>query len=209
MIVLIAFGQKLYNRIIYKNADANLNITERTFLNYRQEAKEAGAEFNIPPEYLLALIALECGGMKEINERFEKHIFEKLQKLKEGKIEQFEGIVTEDIVRSEEGALQNLASSWGPFQLMGYQCLHLDIKIKQLRGKRSVYYGAKWIRNSYGDYIDKKRFKDAFHLHNTGKKYPKFGPPKTHNRYYVPNGMKYMKEFSKLLSMKEKEEHIH
>lgn len=111
-----------------------------------------------------------------------------------GEIDNFEGIVPEDILNSDDAALKNLASSWGPFQLMGYQCFHLNIKIlRNFCGRKSVFYGAKWIKQVYGKSLQQKKYKDAFHLHNTGKKYPKIGPPRTHNRSYVPNGIKFMK----------------
>lgn len=205
LVIIIAAAQKLYNRYIYKHSDANLNVVDRTWLNYHKEVESVSEDLEMPASYLLALIALECSGYKEIPSRFEPHIFEKLDKVREGKIENFEGVKPEDLLRSDDAALKNLASSWGPFQLMGYQCFHLDVKIKQLRGKNSVLYGATWIKKMYGNYLVKKRYKDAFHLHNTGQKYPKIGPPKTHSRYYVPRGLKFMKEFDKKFKEMEKE----
>ncbi|MCX6233495.1 MAG: hypothetical protein NT175_02060 [Bacteroidetes bacterium] len=54
----------------------------------------------------------------------------------------------------------------------------------------------KWIDMTYGDYIRKGRYKDAFHIHNTGDTYPVAGPPKTYDPKYVENGLMYMKYFS-------------
>lgn len=196
LLVFLALAQKLYNRYIEKNADTVLDTVDRTWLNYSAEVLETAKALGLPPDYLLALIALECSGYKQITPRYEPYIFKQLTRLREGTIEQFEGITPEDVLRSDDAALKNLASSWGPFQIMGYQCLHLDIKIKQLRGKNAIYHGALWIQKAYGTYLDKKRFKDAFHLHNTGQKYPVAGPPRTHNRKYVPRGLKYMKTFA-------------
>jgi len=169
-------------------------------LNYADQVKYASKKTGLPANYLLALIALECSGNKEVPSRYEPHIFDKLVKVRAGDIANFEGIIPEDILYSNDAALKNLASSWGPFQLMGYQCFHLDITIREMRGKKSIFYGAQWIRKTYGKSLEQKRFKDAFHIHNTGKKYPKIGPPRTHSKYYVPRGLKFMKEFEVLLS---------
>lgn len=209
VIVAIAFvglllvAQRFYNRYLYRHSEANLSTVERTWLNYSEDALKAGVEFNISPEYLLALIALECNGFKEVPSRFEPHVFVKLQELRDGEEETYESISANNIANSSDEALKNLASSWGPFQLMGYQCLYLDIKLKEMRGKNAVKHGARWIRNAYGKYLDKRKFKDAFHLHNTGKPYPKIGPPRTHNRRYVPRGIKYMKEFGELIVLQQ------
>lgn len=200
IIILIVAVQKIYNRYLYNHSDAKLSVVERTWLNYKDEVKKSSLKLDLPADYLLALIALECSGFKEVPSRFEPHVFTKLQDVRDGEVNNFEGIVTPDIHNSNDDALKNLASSWGPFQLMGYQCLYLDIKLKEMRGKNSVYYSSVWIKNAYGKYLEKKQYKDAFHLHNTGKPYPKVGPPKTHNRYYVPKGLKFMKEFRTLLA---------
>lgn len=200
LIVLVFIAQKTYNKYLYDHSDASLSATERTWLNYADDVKKVSKELNVEPEYLLALIALECEGRKEVPSRFEPHVFVKLQEVRDGEQERYESITTQDIATSDDEALKNLASSWGPFQLMGYQCLYLDIKLKDMRGKKAVYYGTQWIKNAYGKYLEKKKYKDAFHCHNTGKPYPKLGPPRTHNRHYVPRGLKFMKEFKLLLA---------
>lgn len=169
---------------------------------------EVSNELDLKPDYLLALIALECEGYREVKSRFEPYIFKKLLKVRDKKLENFEGIVYQDIYNSNDDALKNLASSWGPFQLMGYQCFHLDIKIKQLRGKKSVYYGAVWIKKMYGEYLEKNKFKDAFHIHNTGQKYPRYGPPRTHSKRYVPKGLNYMKKFEKIINEQNAQKHL-
>ncbi len=196
----IILAQKLYNKFLYKSSQTNLTAVERTWINYKDEVLKVSSETEIAPEYLLALIALECSGVKEIPSRFESHVFLKLQDVRSGVIPNFESITTHDIEGSSDDALKNLASSWGPFQLMGYQCFYLDIKLKELRGSKAIYYGTQWIDKAYGKYLSKKRYKDAFHLHNTGKPYPKFGRPRTHNLHYVPKGIKLMKEFKTMLN---------
>jgi len=39
------------------------------------------------------------------------------------------------------------------------------------------------------------RYKDAFHMHNTGHLYPKSGKPRTHDPYYVAKGLAHIEYF--------------
>lgn len=168
--------------------------------NYGREVKRLACEFDISPSYLMSLIMLECSGRKDVPPRFEKHVFNKLKDVRAQKKSDLESISYKDISNASDDALKNLASSWGPFQLMGYKCIHLGISIKDLRGDNSLYYGVKWINDTYGDYIRKGRYADAFHIHNTGRPVPKDGKYRTYDKNYVPNGLAYMKEFDKLFA---------
>jgi hypothetical protein len=82
---------------------------------------------------------------------------------------------------------------------MGYKCLHLGIKIKDLRGNSSLFFGVKWIADTYGDYVRKGKYADAFHIHNTGRPVPKNGKYITYDPKYVPNGLKHMEYFKEHL----------
>ena len=168
--------------------------------NYGRDVKRLAREFDISPSYLMSLIMLECSGKKDVPPRFEKHVFNKLKDVRAKKKSDLESISYKDISNASDDAIKNLASSWGPFQLMGYKCIHLGISIKDLRGDNSLYYGVKWINDTYGDYIRKGRYADAFHIHNTGRPVPKDGKYKTYDKNYVPNGLAYMKEFDKLFA---------
>ena len=64
------------------------------------------------------------------------------------------------------------ATSWGPFQLMGYKCILLDVNIRDIRGLNGVEHGADWINQTYGNSLRAGRFKDCFHMHNTGVTLP-------------------------------------
>ena len=86
----------------------------------------------------------------------------------------------------------NLASSWGPFQVMGYKCIELGVKLEDIRGENAVYWGIYWINKNYGDWLRKGKFEEAFRIHNTGSP-----NGKTTNSNYVSNGMKYMRDFEK------------
>lgn len=163
--------------------------------NYGAEFKRLGKEFNIAPEYLAALCMLESGGRKPAGFRYEKHIYGRLKLVKMGLKSQYEHVKPADLEDAGDEALQNLATSWGPFQLMGYKCLLYNIKIKDLREDNGTYWAVKWIDESYGKWLRKGDYKNAFHLHNTGRTFPVSGISKTHDPKYVEKGLKLMAYF--------------
>lgn len=185
----------IYYFIYYNRSPLNPNIYIRTEKNYGKEIDKLAKDFNLSSAYLKALVVLECSGRKEIKPRFEKHIFQKLKQVQNGKINNYEAVTKELIADANEEALINLSSSWGPFQLMGHKCLLLDIKVKDLRGQDALYWGIKWIDITYGKKIRNGKFEDAFHMHNTGRGFPEDGYSQTHDPEYVSKGMAYMKKF--------------
>ncbi len=168
---------------------------EMLIKNYGSAIDSAAQVFKLPASYLKALCMLECSGMKVFDQRFEPHVYRKLQAVKSGEILNYEHVSQTMLADANDEALKNLASSWGPFQLMGYKCLLLGIKVRDIRGDQSVYFGSKWIDMTYGDVLREKRFKDAFHIHNTGGPMPSDGISRTHNRNYINNGLNYMEYF--------------
>jgi len=174
---------------------AKVGIVERTYRNYGAQTLEASKKFDIPQEYLLALIALECSGRKIIPHRFEAHVYRKLKQVKTGELRSMEKVTHNGIKAMSDDAIKNLSRSWGPYQIMGYKVFEMGVKIEDLRGARSVVVGASWIRKNYGEVLDNKHYKDAFHIHNTGSPYPSTGPPKTYNKNYIPKGMEYIQKF--------------
>ncbi|MDI1233692.1 MAG: hypothetical protein PSX81_05385 [bacterium] len=179
----------------------NINIEDRksgleqVSKNYGTSIDSCAAIFEISPEYLKALCMLECGGRKEFAQRLEPHVYNKLKMVKFGTLENYEHVTKEMLADANDDALKNLASSWGPFQLMGYKCLLLNIKAKDIRGDNAVYYGTKWIDMTYGKYLKKEKYKDAFHIHNTGMPHPTIGGPRTYDAEYCARGLKYMAYF--------------
>jgi hypothetical protein len=177
---------------------------EAAITNYKDDVDKYADEFDLPSSYLMAVIILECSGRKFITPRFEKSIFKKLKQLRNKEIDKFENLTYETVRNADDDALKNLASSWGPFQLMGYKCTFLDIKLKEMRGDDAIYWGAKWIDATYGEYLRNGKFKDAFHIHNTGKEFPANGTPTTHDPEYVTKGLHYMEYFEKFDSINSK-----
>lgn len=203
IILLLASAYVFYSEILHPTKDTGQRlrqgIVERTYENYGDQTAKAAEKYNLPQEYLLALIALECSGRKIIPHRFEPHVYRKLQKVKSGNLQSMEKVTHNGIKGMSDDALKNLSRSWGPFQVMGYKVFEIGVKIEDLRGDNSVMIGASWIAKNYGQMLKDEEFKDAFHIHNTGKKYPVSGPPRTYNKQYVPKGIRYLEQFKTLI----------
>lgn len=170
-------------------------ICKRVEENYGKLIDSCSYLIGVPPEYVKALTCLECSGRTDMPKRFEKHVYKRLKDVRDGKKSSYEGVTSAMIKDANDDALKNLATSWGPFQIMGYKCLHLNINVVDLRGNEAVYWGIKWIKGEYGHLLNAKRYKDAFHYHNAGCVFPSDGKPKTYDKDYVPNGLEYMKWF--------------
>lgn len=178
-----------------------ISTIEWAEMNYSEEMLVLSTKYDVPYAYLMALVVLECGGEKPAGHRYEPSIMKKLQKVKAGKIERLENIYAHHLNECDDGCLENLATSWGPFQLMGYKAIPMGVKISNLRHEdEAAEIGVRWIVQEYGHFLKKKKFKDAFHYHNAGQRFPLSGKPKTHSPYYVSDGLRYMKTFEKRLA---------
>jgi hypothetical protein len=179
---------------------AGMSDLEWCTKNYSEEIAELSSKYQVPYDYLMALIVLECRGDKPAGQRFEKGVFRSLKRVKDAGHRKFESIAQEDLTNCDEQCLTDLATSWGPFQLMGYKSVQMGIELSMLRDEETAAeVGVSWIKNTYGKYLVKKQWKDAFHVHNTGERFPLSGRSKTHDPYYVSDGLKYMKHFAKNL----------
>ena len=163
---------------------------------YSQDVQRAAEKYDLDYGYLMALLMLECSGKKPAGARFEPHVFNRLKQVRDGKRTNYENVTAAHLADASDDALRNLATSWGPFQLMGYKCILLNVNIRDIRGPNGVAHGADWINQTYGAAMRQGRFRDCFHMHNTGQPYPKTGLPRTHDPQYVPRGMSMMKQFS-------------
>lgn len=194
--LFMVYGKSYLNK---RNQSANPEDLKSGFNkvleNYGSQIDSAAIIYKLDPAYLKALCMLECGGRKVFKQRFEPHVYKKLKAVKFNIIDKYEHVTPDMLADANDEALKNLASSWGPFQLMGYKCLQLGIKVKDIRGDNSVVYGVKWIDLTYGEYIRKEQFSDAFHIHNTGMPLPSNGQPKTYDPNYINHGLSYLKRY--------------
>ena len=171
------------------------NALELAKENYNHEVKRAAEAYDLPYEYLMALTVLECSGKKPAGSRFEKVVYKRMNQVKSGDRKKYENVRKHHLEDASDDAIKNLSTSWGPFQLMGYKCIGMEVNVLDIRGEQAVLHGASWIKEEYGDLLTKGKYKDAFHYHNTGRKYPKVGPPKTHDPNYVSRGVDYIEYF--------------
>lgn len=206
LLLLIAGGVYLYNALILPRLKPDISIVtdtdviEKTLENYGEEVSAYASQYKLPASYFFALIVLESSGRRVIPPRFEPHVYDRLKEVKQGKRKSYEHVTPSHIKDATDDALKNLASSWGPFQLMGYKCLLLDIKVKDIRGKDAVFWGIHWIDLTYGKELKAGDYKDAFHIHNTGRKYPRHGRSLTHDPNYVQRGLSYIKKFEEKMT---------
>jgi len=168
---------------------------QKTQENYGAEVDELAVKYGLPANYLKALIVLECSGLKPVKPRFEKHIFNKLKRVRDNEQYFFESITHEQLQDASDAALENLSRSWGPFQLMGYKCLQLGAKVNDIRGDEAIEWGMQWIKMEYGHLLKRKKYRDALHYHNTGRLFPEDSIPLTHDPEYINRGLEYMEHF--------------
>jgi len=204
VIYCIAFG--IVSKFIYKeyeeikiNKLANKGGFPSAIKNYKKQVDSLAEEFNLPSHYLMSVIMLESSGRKNTPVRFEKKIYDQLLLLQKGKIDKFENLKPSDLKGVSKKSLKAFASSYGPFQIMGYKSFILKIPLESLKGKYNLYYSIKWIDITYGDFVRNGDFQDAFHIHNAGEKFPEDGIPRTYDPDYVKNGLKYQEYFKKVI----------
>lgn len=193
-------GPSLESKKGWQAGPASKGALELTWDNYADQVMDAAEEFDLPPAYLLALITLECSGREPAGKRFESGVHKRLLDVQSGERRKYEQVKTAHLEDATPQAVENLATSWGPFQLMGYKCIGMDVNVSDIRGEEAVFYGAKWMNEEYGNRLRNEKFKDAFHIHNTGRKYPKVGPPRTHDPQYVEKGLERMAWFRKRMA---------
>lgn len=173
-----------------KNVDAN----------YKSKVLSLALDYDLPASYLLSLIVLECGGHAPCGHRFEPKRFKQLKRLRDGKRRKFEYLRSSDLKGKTDSEIRDFATSWGPFQIMGYHTILLSteetvVTIEDLKGTKSLDIGVQWVDLNYGKLLREERYKDAFHMHNTGRLYPKMGRPRTYDPNYVSNGLAHMTYF--------------
>lgn len=166
--------------------------------NYKKEVDIYAKKYNLPSSYFLALIMLESSGRKVIKPRYEYHVYKSLKALRDGRIEKFEDLTFDDVKYFSNRDLKRLSKSYGPFQIMGYKAIKMGIDLDDFQGDSAIKYGIEWIEKEYGNVLRKGNYMDAFHIHNTGRAFPKDGKSLTYDPDYVKNGIKFMHYFSKL-----------
>ena len=167
----------------------------RVLVHHAAEVDVVSVQRGLPPSYFKALIILESRGRRSAGARFEPQVFERLKQVRDGPRRQMEAITHSTVGNASDNALRNLATSWGPLQVMGYHCVEVGILVRDLREAESLRWSIVWIDQTYGGYLRRGEYRDAFHLHNTGRPFPKNGVPRTHDPTYVDRGLRYIDAF--------------
>jgi hypothetical protein len=186
----------LYWVFFFRERDTLEKAIKRVEMYYAKDIERICNERNLPPEYFKALIILECGARKPAPSRFEPLTFKQMSAVKSGKADKFFIYTSQDLQKYTYQNLRDMSTSWGALQIMGYHAPYLNISLDKIQSsKTSLYYGILWVDKSYGQLLREGNFKDAFHLHNTGKKHP-IGAPTTTDPLYVAKGLEYIKIFA-------------
>jgi hypothetical protein len=196
-LVIIAVLAFILYRILW--VDVRKELLLRTKMNYETEVKQICQEEGVAPNYILALIVLECSGRIPPQSRFEPAVYEKLKQLRNGTLKKYSTVINSQVRNESDETLKLLATSWGALQIMGYHCYDLGVPIDALINHRSsLRLGIRWCKRNYGSYLSQENYGNAFHFHNTGKPMPFFGITSTHDPSYVFKGLRYMSSFEDL-----------
>ncbi|HAS40235.1 MAG TPA: hypothetical protein DCS93_07140 [Microscillaceae bacterium] len=168
---------------------------ELTTQNYGVQVDKFAQEMGLPSAYFKALIVLECSGERPPKSRYERHVYKRLYRVKKGKRKRYGSITKKTLRKFSNGQLKDLATSWGPLQIMGYQSLAMKIPVSRFKEEFALYYSMQWVKNTYGNYLKKGDYANAFHIHNTGKPLPASGRSRTYDPNYIKKGLKYIKIF--------------
>ncbi|WP_291728357.1 hypothetical protein [Bernardetia sp.] len=169
-----------------------MNAVMKVEQNYGAEIDEICEELEAPSEYFKALVLLECSAKKPAQSRYEPNVFKNLKAVREGKRKKYANLTQKDLKRYSEKELTMLATSWGPLQIMGYHVVREGLTIDDLNGEKGLQIAIQWCIATYGKYLEEGDYKNAFHIHNTGKEHPLFWKAKTYDPLYVDKGLIYI-----------------
>ncbi len=204
IIIIIVFILSLY--ILYRwyfPNGLNFETTEpdtvyylaKLRANYAEEIDEICAEQKLPSAYFKALAILECSAEKPPQSRFEPKVYERLREVKAGKKPAYGNLKQAQLKELADEQLQDMATSWGVFQLMGYHAYSIGIAPRDLQGADALRLSIIWIDKAYGKYIRKNDFANALHIHNAGKPIPATGNYETYDSNYIPRGLEFIRLF--------------
>ena len=163
------------------------------YLSMKDRIWKASHGTNIPEEYLAAVISLESSPPGNWNStRFEPHVYERFLATKHKRRPSFLGLSSQKLNRYSDQELRSYSSSYGPTQIMGYNCLKLNCSIKELQGPYHLQWAIVWMQDRYGKYAAKKEWEACFRIHNTGRPHGK-----TYHKYYVEKGLRRMNYYKK------------
>lgn len=152
---------------------------------------EAVTGTNIPPKFLAGLISNECGKDRNgvLNEqatRFEPGVFSHLERVRDGHLTTYGGIVKADLAGASNETLKALATSYGCTQVMGYYCIHaFHCTVADLRNPaKHLFFAVKLLQmNGFPAKATDEQMNNEMRQWNSGSEHGKTFDPE-----YVLNG---------------------
>lgn len=191
ILVLIIGAVLVYYFYPRNQGDSSLARTQK---NYGKEIDRICASKQLPAPYFKALTILESSGHKPAASRFEPHVYQTLIDVKEGKVKQYGRFNTAQMKLLSDETIRKMATSWGPLQIMGYHCVPMGISFEDLQGPDAMEFAITWAEQTYGAYLQNHNYKDALHIHNTGKPIPQSGRITTTDPNYIDKGLSYIQK---------------
>jgi hypothetical protein len=175
--------------------DPNIALMTSIRAKWGAAITAACASSSVKPEFLAALIANESGGNPDAK-RFEKNVLAQLWEVLQGRQAAFGSIGRNDLILHCSAVTLNaltqidqLATSWGLTQIMGYETIALGVPISTLQSAApSLPQACRML----GEFAERYQFDvasdftDLFNCWNTGR--PKNMAATTDARY-IPNGL--------------------
>ncbi len=186
----------------YKDSDAR-RIARQIFERFGSRIDEACEASSVPTAFLAGLIGVEAGKdrrgrLREDATRFEAHVFNRLRQVRDGLRKSYNGISRRDLEQASDGAISNLATSFGLTQIMGWHMVkNLRGSIADLRDPdKHLGYAVELLEITAKRYLVAGDYESVLRIWNTGR--PR---GKTYHASYVPNALK-VKAFYQELSAK-------
>ena len=167
---------------------------------------DAVAGTSIPPAFLAALAANESSGDPTVK-RFESGVFVELAQVLAGRKANFGSLGPEDIQKNLStagilgnpfrvitGKLMDLATSWGPTQIMGYQVIDMALTVADLQNPTNHFHATVMLLKGFAQEWDldlamplPEVVLSFFRCWNSGKPDGATADP-----LYVANGVRHM-----------------
>lgn len=165
-------------------------IAQQIHTRFGAKVEAATAGTPAPPEFVAGLIGVEAGKdrqgrISETATRFEPGVYDKLVAIRAGRRKSWSHIKQADIKDATDGALRNLATSFGLCQVMGWHTIHnLDCTIAQLRDPSThLRYAVQLLMlNSKDGDFERRAYVGEFKEWNSGSE-----TGKTYRADYVAN----------------------
>ncbi|MGF1534538.1 MAG: N-acetylmuramidase domain-containing protein [Bernardetiaceae bacterium] len=170
-------------------------LTQRVERHYGEDLQDLCQTYDLPAHYFKALIILEVSARKNPPSRTEASVLKRLKDVRAGKTKKYGFFRTQDLQHKSDRDLEWMATSWGPFQIMGFHAVREGFPVTDLYNEKALATGLRWCKAQYGDYLKRGDLANAFHIHNTGSPLPASGRPFTTDPDYVRKGLTYSRFF--------------